>query len=578
MKQNVKTTQPKEHPQPETKTAPKTTDASKSRSVIHNVSVSTIPASELQNMIATDLPGRYPITSGMGHKYLFVMYDTDSGYINAIPIKSRKSGELVKAYQTCYDTLKQKGLTARLMRIDNEVSAILIAAIESDGLNLQIVAPNDHRLNPAERAIQSFKAHFISTRSGVDPGFPSNRWDLLVPMTVLTLNLLRPSKINPAISAYTQVMGTFDFNRTPIGPVGCKLIVHDNRMVRGSWADHGTDGYFIGPAPRHYRNFTCWIPTTNATRISNTVEFFPTQNFLTKSDRLDRMGIIIQQLLDLLQEPTYDTMFTSPTTDLTSTIKEMRTLYGIPLVPLEPNTTSKGDRRPSTDVMPTNTAILYQCPDRPKTRTEHVYHNGTIVKKRFKEGNFEGEVQHYDPVTKYYKIIYEDGDSEEMTYGEVKEHYKPSQTYNYRAPRVVTPQPHLTGGTPPSPEAPNQTNGAKRNELRAKTGKKRRGRPKKNTTTTGTPVPTPRNKDNTSLRVKLHTRLDHNRLERLNSRARLAVTKERKTAFFTKQQDLAESPQLYKAFIAGAIWDKELAKWMRYNDLIKHPDKDVRIR
>ena len=71
-------------------------------------------------------------------------------------------------------------------------------------------------------------------RSGTDTGFPANRWDLLVPMVVLTLNLLRPSKINPAISAYTQVMGTFDFNKTPIAPAGCKVIVHDTRMERGS--------------------------------------------------------------------------------------------------------------------------------------------------------------------------------------------------------------------------------------------------------------------------------------------------------------------------------------------------------
>ena len=46
-------------------------------SVIHDVTVSTIMESELQNLIATDLPGRYPITSGRGHKYLFLMYGTD---------------------------------------------------------------------------------------------------------------------------------------------------------------------------------------------------------------------------------------------------------------------------------------------------------------------------------------------------------------------------------------------------------------------------------------------------------------------------------------------------------------------
>ena len=190
-------------------------------------------------------------------------------------------------------------------------------------------------------------------------------------------------------------------------------------MERGSWADHGTKGYFIGPAPRHYRNFMSWIPTTNATRISNTVEFFPAQNKVTKIDRLDRMGIIIQQLLHLLQEPTYNTTFPIPTEELITTIQELRDLYGIPLTPLVPNTTSKGAKAPPSPPSKQTNTTLYQDPTRPKTRSAHIYHNGTIVRKRFSDGIFEGEVLQYDSQAKFYKIRYTDGDIEELTYNTI---------------------------------------------------------------------------------------------------------------------------------------------------------------
>ena len=129
---------------------------------------------ELKNLIAIDLSGRYPVTSARGHKYIFVMYDYDSNYINAIPITSRKSCELVRAFTECYDALQNNGLTARLLHLDNEVSHELITTIEKNRLAYQLVSPGDHRLNEAERAIQTFKAHFIAIRSGADPDFPKN--------------------------------------------------------------------------------------------------------------------------------------------------------------------------------------------------------------------------------------------------------------------------------------------------------------------------------------------------------------------------------------------------------------------
>ena len=85
--------------------------------------------------------------------------------------------------------------------------------IENNKLVYQLASPGDHRLNHAEQAIQTFKAYFISIRSGANPDFLPNCWDLFLEHAVLTLNLLPPSRIKPKISAYTQIHGAFDFNK-----------------------------------------------------------------------------------------------------------------------------------------------------------------------------------------------------------------------------------------------------------------------------------------------------------------------------------------------------------------------------
>jgi hypothetical protein len=122
-------------------------------------------------------------------------------------------------------------------------------------LQYQIASPGDHPLNDAERAIQTFKARFISHREGTDPTFPKSSWDPMIPQIVLVMNLMCPSRINPLLSAYTQLHGEFYFNRTPIAPIGCKVIVHDRRNELGSWDNHGSPGDYIDRAEQHYCNY-----------------------------------------------------------------------------------------------------------------------------------------------------------------------------------------------------------------------------------------------------------------------------------------------------------------------------------
>ena len=90
-------------------------------------------------------------------------------------------------------------------------------------------------LNPAEQAIQTFKNHFIANLQGCDKSCPKYLWCRFIPQTVTTLNMLRQSRINPKLSAHDQLFGTLNYNRTPLAPLGTKVIIHEKPKQRASW-------------------------------------------------------------------------------------------------------------------------------------------------------------------------------------------------------------------------------------------------------------------------------------------------------------------------------------------------------
>jgi hypothetical protein len=175
------------------------------------------------------------------------------------------------------------------------------------------------------------------------------------------------------VSAFTQVHGEFDFNKTPLAPVGCKVIVHDRRNERGSWDNHGSHGFYVDRAPQHYRNYTCYMRDTSKNRISNTVEFFS-----------------IQKILCFQTDDTATSTATPATT-------------------------------PGIETPPRVVPINVPTPriTRSKTEIDRVYVNGTIVRRKFSSGFHEGEIIIYDPIEKFYKVEYQDGDTEELSYMEV---------------------------------------------------------------------------------------------------------------------------------------------------------------
>jgi hypothetical protein len=161
------------------------------------------------------------------------------------------------------------------MKLDNEASKLLKSYLHQQNITFQLVPPYGHRRNSADQAIRSFKDHLIAGPCSTDKYFPMHLWDRLLPQAVTTLNMLKTSRINPKLSAVTHIFGLYDFNRTPMAPPGTRIIAHETPSRRKTWAPHGQDGWYIGPALEHYRCYTVYITKNQGERIVETVDFFP---------------------------------------------------------------------------------------------------------------------------------------------------------------------------------------------------------------------------------------------------------------------------------------------------------------
>jgi Reverse transcriptase (RNA-dependent DNA polymerase) len=258
---------------------------------------------EPTGQIYTDQTGRFVAPSSTGNNYLIVLYDYDSNSIQAEPMKNRSAESILAAYKVLHSRLCAAGLRPQLQRLDNECSTILKQFMQAEGVDYQLVPPGVHRRNAAERAIRTFKNHFIAGLCSLDKDFPLHLWDRLLPQALLTLNLLRGSRTNPKLSAYAQLHGNFDFNRTPIAPPGIRVLVHEKPSNRGTWAPHALDGWYVGPALESYRCHRVWMWDTRAVRICDTLTWMPTRLSMPTPSSHTVISEHLREIIRLLKQP-----------------------------------------------------------------------------------------------------------------------------------------------------------------------------------------------------------------------------------------------------------------------------------
>ena len=110
-----------------------------------------------------------------------------------------------------------------------------------------------HHTNPAERAIRTWKNHFLAGIAGLPKSFPIANWCRLTKQCDATLNMLRPCCQNPLLSAHKALEGSFSFDATPMAPLGTEVLVHMKPNRRSTWGYHASKAWYLSHSPNHYR-------------------------------------------------------------------------------------------------------------------------------------------------------------------------------------------------------------------------------------------------------------------------------------------------------------------------------------
>ncbi len=122
---------------------------------------------------------------------------------------------------------------------NNIVLKAVCEFLKVQDIKVQIVEPNNHSVNAAKRAIQTFKDNFIAGLCTVDKNFLIQLWDQLLEQAQDSLNMLCTVRINPKLSAYLILEGPHDFNKNPWAPPGTRAVVYETPERRQSWAPRG---------------------------------------------------------------------------------------------------------------------------------------------------------------------------------------------------------------------------------------------------------------------------------------------------------------------------------------------------
>jgi hypothetical protein len=150
---------------------------------------------EATHKIWTNQTGRFPKQSSRGNQYIMVLVKSDSSVILVKPMQNRSAREMVQAYQAIIDCLNTTGIFPKEHILDNKCSKLFKQQIKLNKMTHQLVPPHNHRRNRVEKAIHTFKDHFVSILCGTDSSFPLHLWDRLLIQAEHTLNMLHPAQM-----------------------------------------------------------------------------------------------------------------------------------------------------------------------------------------------------------------------------------------------------------------------------------------------------------------------------------------------------------------------------------------------
>jgi len=110
-------------------------------------------ADQNDGTIYTDQTGNFPTTSYHGKQCQFVASEYRSNTILVRALRDQSEQSLMEAFRDIYEYLTERGFKPKLNVMDNQCSKAIEKYIRSTKATIQLVNPDDHRVNAAECAI-----------------------------------------------------------------------------------------------------------------------------------------------------------------------------------------------------------------------------------------------------------------------------------------------------------------------------------------------------------------------------------------------------------------------------------------
>ena len=85
-------------------------------------------------------------------------YDANAILVHAIP--NLEADTIVSAWKNCHARLINNGVVTKYYILDNECSLVFKNALKEANVTFELVPPNQHRRNAAERVICTLKVIF----------------------------------------------------------------------------------------------------------------------------------------------------------------------------------------------------------------------------------------------------------------------------------------------------------------------------------------------------------------------------------------------------------------------------------
>ena len=126
------------------------------------------------------------------------------------------------AIQRALQRMHAVGITRKRQVLDNETIMAYRQEVTATGMTYQLVPPDDHRRNIAEKTIQTWKDHFIAVWSGVSTNFPMHLLCRLIPQAEKQLLLLRQSNVKPKFQLLVTSTDRITITRNHSSPLAWK--------------------------------------------------------------------------------------------------------------------------------------------------------------------------------------------------------------------------------------------------------------------------------------------------------------------------------------------------------------------